>query len=55
MQRLTARWNRWSRIPADVPDKEVESEELASLRETLYELGFSKRAIATAVKERMDA
>jgi hypothetical protein len=35
--------------------KEVESEELASLRETLYELGFSKRAIATAVKERMDA
>ena len=34
--------------------KEIESEELADLRQTLYELGFSKRAIATAVKERMD-
>lgn len=31
--------------------KEVESEEMAELRGILYELGFSKRAIATAVKE----
>jgi len=30
--------------------KEIEQEELASLRSILYEMGFSKRAIATAVK-----
>ena len=30
--------------------KEVEQEELSSLRQTLYDLGFSKRAIAAAVK-----
>lgn len=31
--------------------KEIESEQLGELRETLHEMGFSKRAIATAVKE----
>lgn len=31
--------------------KEIEGEEIAALRAELYSLGFSKRAISTAVKE----
>jgi hypothetical protein len=31
--------------------REVEAEELADLRRTLHEAGFSKRAIAAAIKE----
>jgi len=30
--------------------KEIEAEELSELRKQLYAMGFSKRAIATAVK-----